>query len=321
MIVLPMISVIMPVYNGEKYLQESINSILNQTYKYFEFIILNDGSSDKTEEIILSYNDPRIVYVKNETNLEIVKTLNKGISLAKGKYIARMDADDISLPKRFEVQLNFLENNSSISICGSWIETFGYQKKLWKSPISHDEIKARLLLNSSIFHPTVMIKKAVFHQFLYEQEYKKAEDYALWVKAIDSFKFHNIPEVLLRYRIHNNQTNVIEQRVIAKEIRTIMLNKIDCHLNSQEFNLLNKISHCDELFPTDLKATNFLIKKILQANALRNYFASHALYSILQASMCCPLKKSVFNKVSLSLNKFYMMLLIFWYCLRRIVKV
>ena len=165
---MPMISVIMPVYNGEKYLCEAIDSILNQTYTDFEFIILNDGSTDKTEEIILSYDDPRIVYVKNETNLQIVKTLNKGIALAKGKYIARMDADDISLPERFEKQLKFMEQYPSIDVCGTWMRIIDKPKQVWTYPEKHEEIKAQLLFNTPLSHPTLIIKKSFFNDFKYE---------------------------------------------------------------------------------------------------------------------------------------------------------
>ena len=315
------ISVIMPVYNGEIYLEDAIKSILNQTLQNFEFIIINDGSKDNSLEIIEKYAsvDDRIIVINRE-NRGLVATLNEGINVSRGKYIARMDQDDICLPHRFAKQLKFLENNPEISICGSWIETFGDEKHVWKLPIKHDNIKAKLILNSAIVHPAVMLRKTVFDKFLYEEEYNKAEDYALWVKIIDSFKFYNIPEVLLKYRIHDSQTNIIEQRVVAKKIRTIMLDKINCHLNSQEFDLLNRIAHCDELLAADIKASNRLFKKILQANATTKYFVSQALFSILQFSMCCPLKKSLLNKVSLSLSKLHMLILIFWYCRHRIIK-
>ena len=111
-----MISVILPAYNAEKFLREAIDSILGQTYKNFELIVLNDGSTDRTEDIILAYDDPRIRYVKNEKNLKLIKTLNKGIDLAKGEYIARMDADDISLPRRFEIEVNYLQEHSDIDV-------------------------------------------------------------------------------------------------------------------------------------------------------------------------------------------------------------
>lgn len=155
-----MISVVMPVYNGEKYLREAIDSILNQTCTDFEFIILNDASTDETEEIILSYDDPRITYARNETNLQIANTLNKGIALAKGKYIARMDADDISLPERFERQIKFMEDNPDIDVCGCSMKTFGMQNVIYRVPKTHDEIMVKLLCGFALAHPTIMGKRS-----------------------------------------------------------------------------------------------------------------------------------------------------------------
>ncbi|HOL87585.1 MAG TPA: glycosyltransferase family 2 protein, partial [Defluviitoga tunisiensis] len=205
----PMISVIMPVYNGEKYLPEAIESILNQTYKNFEFIIINDGSTDRTEEIILSYKDDRIIYVKNEKNLQIVESLNKGINLAKGKYIARMDADDISLPKRLEKQIEFMEKNTHVGVCGTWMKTFGEKNEVWKMPISHDEIVVSMLFNSCIMHPTAVIRTKVLKEnnLYYDQKYNKVEDYELWTRLVKYTQFANIPEILLKYRIFENDSS------------------------------------------------------------------------------------------------------------------
>ncbi len=201
----PMISVVMPVYNGEKYLREAIESILNQTYTDFEFIILNDGSTDRTEEIIFSYDDSRIVYVKNSENLQIVKTLNKGIALAKGKYIARMDADDISLPERFEKQLKFMDGNPDIDICGSYIKMFGERNGIWKMPLIHDEIAVELLFGPSFAHPTIMGKRSFFSKFHYIEDYDRTEDYALWTESSKESKFANLSDILLLYRVHEVQ--------------------------------------------------------------------------------------------------------------------
>jgi len=205
----PIISVVMPVYNGEKYLREAIDSILTQTYTDFEFIILNDGSIDSTEEIILSYDDSRIVYVKNEKNLQIVKTLNKGIDLAKGEYIARMDADDISLPERFEKQMEFMEKNPDIDVCGTWYKTFGKNEYLHKLPVEHEQIKADLLFYCPLAHPTIMMKRSIFDTYEYPDNFPKAEDYALWTKLVEYYKFSNIPICLLHYRLHSDQTGEI----------------------------------------------------------------------------------------------------------------
>jgi len=238
----PQISVLMPVYNGEKYLPEAIESILYQTYANFEFIILNDGSTDKTEEIILSYDDPRIVYVKNETNLQIVKTLNKGIALAKGEYIARMDADDISLPQRFAKQIEHLTKNRDIDILGTQYVNFGAFESFSSNPLSHEEIKVALLFNSAMAHPTVMMRSNVFQKIKYQEVFNKAEDYALWVEAVDTFRFANLPEYLLKYRRHRSQTDQEIQTSAADTIRKIMFEKSFCADDAASINRINKIA-------------------------------------------------------------------------------
>ncbi len=237
---IPTISVVMPVYNGEKYLKEAIDSILNQTYANFEFIIINDGSTDKTEEIILSYTDSRIVYVKNKENFQLVKTLNKGIALAKGKYIARMDADDISLPYRFEQQKYFLDKYKDIGIIGSCVEIFGdsIKSKKWKVPLNSLEIKISSIFRTPFIHPSVMIKKEIIdtYKLLYDEKYKDAEDYELWIRILRNTKGANIPKVLLKYRVlETSITRQAEKKVrerfnIKKSIYTKVLS---------DFNILN----------------------------------------------------------------------------------
>lgn len=253
----PAISVVMPVYNGEKYLREAIDSILNQTFSNFEFIILNDGSTDKTEEIILSYTDPRIVYVKNEENLQIVKTLNKGIALAKGKYIARMDADDISMPERFAKQFAFMEANPDVGVCGTWLKTFGEISDVLQMPVSHDEILVTLLFNSCIMHPTVFMRKTVLcaQTVIYDENYNKAEDYELWTRLIFKTKFANIPQALLNYRIldtSNNRSHYKKtQQCLADQIREKYLLAFGFVPDDVELNLHNRISSSEHEFSKD----------------------------------------------------------------------
>ena len=207
---IPMISVVMPVYNGEKYLCEAIDSILKQTYTDFEFIILNDGSTDRTEEIILSYDDPRIVYVKNKENLQIVKTLNKGIALAKGKYIARMDADDISLPERFEKQIIYLEKNEHVDALFGFVQYMDEAGNALASEWAADRkfatkraIEEVLPEQNVLAHPTLMAKSALLKQYRYRECAKKSEDYELWLRfAADGRTIEKLQETLLYYRIH-----------------------------------------------------------------------------------------------------------------------
>lgn len=210
----PLISVVMSVYNGEKYLAEAIESILNQTYKNFEFIIVNDGSKDNSVEIIKNYmkQDNRIVLIDRE-NKGLPYSLNEGISIAKGEYIARMDADDISLPTRFEKQIKYFEDNIEIGICGTFAETFGTNTKsiLLKQPLKHDEMKICLLFSVCFAHPTVMMKKEVLekNKLKYNNNYPNAQDYELWSKISNTTKMGNISEILLRYRISKNSITSI----------------------------------------------------------------------------------------------------------------
>ncbi|MBW7675615.1 glycosyltransferase family 2 protein [Chryseobacterium chendengshani] len=234
----PKISVVMPVYNGEKYLKEAIDSILNQTLIDFELLIINDGSSDHTESIVKSYMDDRIVYLKNEQNIGLIKTLNKGLDLARGEFIARMDQDDISLPERFEKQISVLEKNPEIGVCGTWFTLFreNQEDQIIKHPESNDSIKIGLLTSCLVGHPTVMIRKMAIGDYRYDINYQAAEDYELWTRLIKITGFHNIQESLLRYRFHHTNMSVLEnsvQVINSKMITGNQLQYIDIS-NSEE---------------------------------------------------------------------------------------
>ena len=206
---MPKISVVMPAYNAEKYIGEAIESILNQTFKDFEFIIINDGSVDHTKEIIREYNDPRIVLLENDKNRGIVLSLNKGLDAATGKYIARMDADDIALKNRFERQVEYLDEHKDIGVLGTGICTFGEKIKEQKRVFTTnaEQLKAELLFNSCIAHPTVMIRKSVLQKYnlKYNTEFAGAEDYCLWWNIAKVSKIATLPDILLDYRIHESQ--------------------------------------------------------------------------------------------------------------------
>ena len=205
---MPKISVIMPAYNAEKYIAEAIDSILGQTFGDFEFIILNDCSKDRTEEIILSYDDPRIVYLKNEQNLGVAATLNRGLAIAKGEYIARMDADDISLPERFEKQVAYLDANDDIVVLGTNLECFnesGTIRTGW-SVSDPEQMKVDMLFACGLAHPSVMMRSDVIWNLNgYDPTYNGLEDYELWCRVLEHHKITTLPDILLRYRIHGNQ--------------------------------------------------------------------------------------------------------------------
>jgi len=201
-----LISVILPVYNGEDFLDEAINSILNQIYRNFELIIINDSSTDSSESIILKYADidKRIVPIRNESNKGLIFSLNKALTKAKGKYIARMDQDDISLPDRLKIQYNYLSLHHDIDLCGSWIQVFSKDiNYIHKYPVEDKEIKSKFLFENPIAHPSVMFRKKSIKKY---KNYKDIEDYATWLLNSHRLKYHNIDRVLLNYRYHESNT-------------------------------------------------------------------------------------------------------------------
>lgn len=213
----PIVSVVMPVYNGSQYLREAIDSILNQTFKDFELIIVNDGSTDNSEDIILSYKDPRLCYIKNEKNSGICITLNKGLDYAHGKYIARMDCDDISLPERFKKQVDYLERHQNIGAIGTDIITFGEGLDERYFDFVHDQYgcKAGLLFATCFAHPTVMLRTSIIneHKLRYDDAYRGLEDFELWYRLSKYSDIVNLPEALVKYRLHKSQVtqNVTKQ--------------------------------------------------------------------------------------------------------------
>ena len=211
---MPKITVLMPVYNAVKFVGLAINSILRQTFGDFEFLIIDDASSDGTDEVIRRFRDPRIRCVNNESNMGVAVTLNKGIELARGKFVARMDADDISGPKRLERQVSFMEHNQSVGVVGSWIRFSGkYSRQKGRRLFGTSSVKASLCFENPFYHPSVMIRKSVIdqHQFRYRAYYGRSEDFDLWSRLSEVAELNNIPEVLLRYHVHESSITSVNR--------------------------------------------------------------------------------------------------------------
>ena len=217
---LPLISVLMPVYNSELYINEAVESILNQTYQNFEFLIYDDHSTDNTVALIEAYKDCRITLIKKGENTGYTNSLIAGIKSAKGKYIARMDSDDISHLQRFEKQVIFLETNLEYGIVGSRIQTIrkDNQTQVWDYPLKDEDIRLHTIINSPLAHPSVMIRRDVLdrHTLNYLEVYEPCEDYKLWTGILNFTKGANLNETLLYYRLHPNQTiNKMQNTLIA----------------------------------------------------------------------------------------------------------
>jgi len=236
------ISVIMPFYNCEKYLDDSILSILNQSFTNFEFIIINDASTDWSNKIVQKYlYDKRIIYIKNTKNVGIVQNLNKWIEIAKWEYIARMDGDDISTLDRFEKQIQFLEkNNEIIFVWWNALIIDENNNEIWllKKHTKSTEIKKNLFTYSQFIHPSVMIKSSVMKEYLYREEYLFCEDYDLWFRLIyNDNKWTNIDEIILKYRKHS-QSSSKNSKLIAKrnfKLRKEAIKKYNLKLSMKEY--------------------------------------------------------------------------------------
>lgn len=235
----------MPVYNCQLYINEAINSILNQTEKDFEFIIIDDASTDKTVSIIKKFNDSRIQLIQKPINTGLSNSLNLGLQLAKGKYIARMDGDDISLSLRFAKQVAFLEANQNVIVCGTWFSIIG-SNRIIKLPEDHDAIKLAFLKGNCMAHPSVMMRRRSLDELhiVYDVLKEPAEDYDLWVRLISKGIFRNLQEVLLHYRIHNSQVskkNGAKQKQSVFETKRNLFNLLELELLSDERIVLNKV--------------------------------------------------------------------------------
>jgi len=268
----PRVTVLMPVYNGESYLREAIESILEQTYTDFEFLIINDGSTDKSVEIVRSYKDSRIRLVQNENNIGLINTLNKGIDLSTGQYIARMDCDDISLPARIEKQVLFMENHPDVGVCGTWAETIGNaNRNVYKYPTGPQKIQSQLLFDSPLAHPSVMMRKTLLDKFdlRYPKEYF-TEDWYFWQMCSFHFPIGNIPEVLLEYRINPFSKSRANEESMLKSIKHIdRLNfeNLQLDVTPQEADIHRKLGF--QTFPDNadfIKQSDLWLNRLKAAN-------------------------------------------------------
>ena len=208
---MPRVSVLMPIYKtNETHLREAIESILTQTFKDYEFLILDDCPDDDREEIVKSYKDERIKYSKNEENLGITRSRNKLIDMAQGEYLAIFDHDDVSLPMRLQKEVEYLDENQDVGVVSCWVDCFPHGQGMH---LPSDDIRIKALLTDicAVVHPASMIRKSVLEKnnLRYEEEFTPCEDYRLWLRLIDLTRFHNIQEVLFKYRLHDTNTSKI----------------------------------------------------------------------------------------------------------------
>lgn len=284
------VSVLMPVYNGEKYISDAIESVLKQTYTDFEFIIVNDCSTDNTENIIKEYSDDRIKLITNEKNSGVAKSLNNAVKYCNGEYIARMDADDISLPERFEKQVRFLDDDQNIGVVACNTMTFCGDKiineKGW-SNTEPDKIKVDLLFACAIAHPSVMIRKSALENVgVYDEEYNGIEDYELWCRISEKYGIACLPDVLFKYRIHEAQVS----RIVSADIRSKLaslkrrqLSRLGAELSDSEFEAFCSYSMGEyKIDIENISVLDNVFYKIVCANKKSSVYDQRCLSSVLK---------------------------------------
>lgn len=246
----PLVSVIMPVYNSEKYLKEAIDSVLSQSYSNIELVIVNDGSKDSSKQIIKSYNDSRIQYVENESNGGIVYSRNKGLSHSKGEFVATLDSDDIALRERISMQVDFLQNNPEYGMCGTFYRTIDSQGNYLAKvqfPTGNTDIISHLLIGNCFCNSTVMIRRDIALDLKYREKFDIVEDYELWYRISKRAKLANLPQVSVLYRVHG--TNISAARLDdmlarLKKINEEVIQDLKLEYTGQELeihaNMLNR---------------------------------------------------------------------------------
>jgi glycosyltransferase involved in cell wall biosynthesis len=236
-IIKPKVSVLLPVYQGERYLREAINSILNQTFTDFEFIIIDDASTDRSAEIIRSYPDARIRFMQNQTNLGLIATLNKGLEAACGEYIARMDQDDVSLPERLSKQVAFMNSREDLAASGTWSRDIddegkvignrclGFGKQLlygywWPCPI---------------IHPSAIIRRSLLGNLRYDAEAMYCEDYDFWLRLREKHPIDNLPEYLVLYRVHSKSMSIKHSEKQLRSVHRVLCRRTGLKISYEEF--------------------------------------------------------------------------------------
>ena len=216
---LPLVSIVMPVYNTAPFLEEAVNSILNQSFTDFEFIIIDDGSTDGSLDILRNFADKRIVLLSNGKNRGLVFTLHRGLKAARGRYIARMDADDISLSDRLSLQIDYMERHPEadlVASCVTLIDEAGDDIGVWRDDMEHvtpESVRSFLPINNSLAHPTVLVKAEIIRSLGYRAAQRDAEDYDLWLRwASAGYSLHKMPHPLVRHRIRKGSFTRLRQR-------------------------------------------------------------------------------------------------------------
>lgn len=261
----PRIAVVLPVYNGEKYIREAIQSVLDQTLTDFELLVIDDASTDHTPDIVSRFSDRRLRVIRLPNNRGQGAALNTGVRASRSEFMARMDADDICHPRRFERQVAFLEAHPEVAICGTWYRTFGARNVPARLPVTPEHIRADLFFGAAMGSPTIMLRRSFLdqHVLAFNEEFRNAEDYEFLARAADLTRLATLPEFLFFYRHHDGQVTVTQHRdqnekanrVLLRQLRMLMPS-VTKEEEAFHLDLANGLLHASRL----AEAENWLLR-------------------------------------------------------------
>jgi glycosyltransferase involved in cell wall biosynthesis len=273
----PEISVLMPVYNAGAYLPAAVESILRQTWKDFEVLILDDGSTDGSRDYLATLRDPRVRLDLADGNRGLIATLNRGVELCRAPLVARMDQDDIAEPERLAEQKRAMDAHPEVAILGSdFTPIGGAGQESWVRFFEPEDIRIALLFENPVCHPTVMLRPDRFGSPLYPVEYPHAEDYALWVRCTAVAEQRNLREKLLRYRFHEGQVSRRQTDPQQESIRRLVLSQLAAmglHPTAGELYVHQSMAHGFLPAPSAPRLTECWVAKLVQANLEHGSYA------------------------------------------------
>lgn len=276
----PLVSVVMSAFNAEQFIGDSIASILGQKYRNIELILVDDGSTDRTDLVIKSFADPRIRHIKHARNMRLAASLNEGVRMARGSYVARMDADDVCLPDRIARQVRYMERNPNVTVLGGSAVAIGLGTGRLTYPRRHSAIKAELLFQNSLCHPTVMFRKHAVPEW-YNDSVLAGQDYELWVRLVDRVEFFNGRAPVIAYRLHESQTARLmtnQQREVARSARRSLASQLAFDWSDLDWDLF--LRGCESLEPLgieELVAFKGLVAHLRARNKLSRIFSARDL--------------------------------------------
>ena len=288
----PLISVIMSVYNEEKYIKDAVESILNQTRSEFELIIIDDCSTDRTVEIIRTFGDDRIHLIQNESNQGLTKNLNYALSISRGQFIARMDGDDISMPDRFARQIDYLETHPELVLVSCQTMTFGEQNLVQRRKEDASMLRCMMLIHPVLAHPGFMVRSWVFLRegYRYDESFRQAQDYDLVARITEKFQVGICPYILLKYRTHTGQVSdkaMGKQFANADRVRSYLLSKLGIHWTPDQIGQYHKLileTHTEDI--QDFVNVEHLLSEIIEKNRINGIYPQKTLEKCLRAALC-----------------------------------